>query len=77
MSLTEAEFVAASDAGKFALYLCSLLKELELPQQQATILCKDNVSAFLMAEAGQPTTRKRHINIRHFALLDWVKQDLI
>ena len=30
-----------------------------------------------MTDAGQPTTRTRHIDIKHFALLDWVEKDLI
>ena len=30
-----------------------------------------------MADAGQPTTRTRHIDIKHFALLDWVENDMI
>ena len=42
MSSTEAEFVAASEAGKYALYLCSLLNDLDEPQQHALILYEDN-----------------------------------
>ena len=30
-----------------------------------------------MAHTGQPTKQSRHIDIRHFALQDWVEQDLI
>jgi hypothetical protein len=30
-----------------------------------------------MANAQQPTRRTRHIEIKHFALLDWVEQDLL
>ena len=37
----------------------------------------DNSGAVLMADAAQPTKRTRHIDIRHFALLDWVENDLI
>lgn len=77
MSSTEAEFVAASDAGKMALYLRSILADLSMPQDDATIIYEDNMGAFKMATAGQPTTRTRHIDIRCFALLDWVEHDLI
>lgn len=38
---------------------------------------EDNNGALMMANAGQPTKRTRHIDIRHFALLDWVEQDLV
>jgi hypothetical protein len=30
-----------------------------------------------MANAQQPTRRTRHMDIKHFALLDWVEQDLL
>jgi hypothetical protein len=31
----------------------------------------------MMANAQQPTRRTRHLDIKHFALLDWVERDLI
>ena len=77
MSSTEAEFYAASDSGKVALYIRSILGDIGLPQDQATPMYEDNNGALLMANAGQPTKRTRHIDIRHFALLDWVEQDLV
>jgi hypothetical protein len=76
-SSTEAEFVAACDAGKIALYLRSILAELGIPQTQATVLYEDNVGAQLMANAGQPTKRTRHMDIKFFALQDWVEHDLL
>ena len=30
-----------------------------------------------MAEARKPTKKTRHVEIRHYAILDWVEQDLI
>ena len=30
-----------------------------------------------MANAGQPTKRTRHMDIKHFALQQWVEQDLL
>ena len=77
LSSTEAEFVAASDAGKLALYLHSLLADLDLDHNEAILLYEDNAGAFMMADAGKPTQRTRHIDIRHFALLDWVERDMI
>jgi hypothetical protein len=41
LSSTEAEFLAASDAGKMALYLRSILDELDIPQWFATGLYED------------------------------------
>ena len=31
----------------------------------------------MMANAQQPTRRTRHMDIKKFALLDWVEQDLL
>ena len=78
LSSTEAEFLAASDAGKMTLYLRSILDELDIPQQFATVLYEDNRGALLlMASAAQPTKQSRHIEIRNYALLDWVERDLV
>ena len=30
-----------------------------------------------MANAKQPTRRTRHMDIKHFSLLDWVERDLV
>jgi hypothetical protein len=76
-SSTEAEFTAACDAGKMILYFRSLLADLGVEQKQATVLFEDNNGALLMAIAQQPTRRTRHMDIKKFALLEWVEQDLI
>jgi hypothetical protein len=76
-SSTEAEFTAACDAGKLILFFRSLLDDLGKPQTNATILYEDNHGALLMANAQQPTRRTRHMDIKTFALLDWVEQDLL
>ena len=75
MSSTEAEFVAAVDAGKYALR--SVLKDLGEDQQTVVVLYKDNMGAYLIADTGQPTTRTHHIDIKHLALLDWIEEDMI
>jgi hypothetical protein len=76
-SSTEAEFIAACDTAKMILFFRSILEELGIPQQAATILFEDNTGALLIANAQQPTHRTRHIEIKHFALLDWVEQDMV
>jgi hypothetical protein len=77
LSTTEAEFIAACDAGKMILFFRSILEDLGIPQEEATVLYEDNTGALMMANAQQPTKRTRHIDIKHFALLDWVEQDLL
>ncbi len=76
-SSTEAEFTAACDAGKLILYFRSLLQDAGIEQQHATILYEDNNGALLMANAQQPTRCTRHMDIKKFALLEWVQQDLM
>lgn len=77
LSTTEAEFVAACDAAKMILFFRSILEDLGIPQEEATILYEDNNGALMMANAQQPTRRTRHLDIKHFSLLDWVEKDLI
>lgn len=67
-SSTEAEFVAACDAAKLALYLWSILEDIGVDQQHATMIYEDNTGALLMANAGQPTRRTRHMDIKYFSL---------
>jgi hypothetical protein len=76
-SSTEAEFTAAVDAGKYILYVRSILEEIGIAQTAATTLYEDNRGALLMANAQQPTKNTRHIEVRLFALQDWVEMDLI
>ena len=77
LSTTEAEFTAACDAGKCILYVRSILDEIHVPQDNATTLYIDNNGALLMGNAQQPTRRTRHMDLKKFALLDWIKRDLM
>ena len=77
LSTTEAEFTAAADAGKAILYVRSILSEINLPQDQATTLYIDNNGALLMGNAQQPTRRTRHMDLKTFSIIDWVKRDLL
>ena len=77
LSSSEAEYLAACDAGKLALYLRSVLDDLQVPQHFATLIYEDNRGCLLMSRAAQPTKQSRHIDIRHYALNDWVERDLV
>ena len=77
MSSTEAEFIAASEAGKNSLYIRSILQDMNLEQEHATIVYEDNQGAIAMANSGRPTKRTKHIDTRHFALQTWTEQDLL
>jgi hypothetical protein len=76
-STTEAEFIAACNTAKMILFFRSLLQEVGIEQKVATILFEDNHGALMMANAKQPKRHTRHMDIKYFALLDWVEQDLL
>ena len=76
-SSTEAEFTAAAEAGKYILYVRSILEEINIPQTEATVLYEDNQGALLMANAQQPTKNSRHMDIKTFMLQQWVEEDTI
>jgi hypothetical protein len=77
LSSTEAEFMAAYDACKMSLFIRSVLWDLNIPQEAATITYEDNVACTAMANAQKPTPRTHHMDIIYFALCDWVEQDLL
>ena len=77
LSSTEAEFTAACDAGRSILYVRSILDEINMPQDAATSLYIDNNGALLMGNAQQPTRRTKHMDLKKFALQDWVERDLL
>jgi hypothetical protein len=77
LSSTEAEFAAAADSGKAALYLRSILHELGVDQLLPTVIYEDNNGARLMTNAQQPTRRTRHVELKQFAVLQWVEDEQI
>jgi hypothetical protein len=76
-SSTESEFMVASDTGRASLYVRSILWDLGVPQDAATVLYEDNDGATAMANAGKPTPRTRHIDVKYFAIQEWVERDLL
>ena len=61
LSSTETEFIAACEAATVITYVRSILEDLGIDQLKATTLYEDNQGVLLMANAGQPTKRIRHI----------------
>ncbi len=59
------------------LFIQSILWDLDIPQEAATVAYEDNDGCTSMANAKKPTPRTRHIDIKYFALCDWVDRDLI
>jgi hypothetical protein len=77
LSSTEAEFMAACNVGRMCLFIRSILWDLDIPQEAATVAYEDNDGCTSMGNAQKPTPHTRHIDIRYFALCDWIKRDLI
>lgn len=77
MSSIEPEFMAASNAAKMLLYTRSILYDLRIPQDTASIVYEDNNEATAMTNAVKPTKRTRHIDVRYFDICDWVECDLV
>ena len=77
LSSSEAEFVAASQAGKEILYLRALLKGLACPQHQPTQLWEDNASCILMSENPTNRERSRHVDVRVHFLRDMVRDGAV
>ena len=77
MSSTEAKFTAACDAGKAILYIRSILNEIGVNQNEATTLFIANNGTLLIDNAQQLTRRTRHMDIKHFSILDWIERDLL
>ena len=77
LSSTEAEFYALCETGKMTLYVRSILDELGISQLAATQVFEDNEGCLNLVNSSQPTRRTRHIEIREFAIQDWIKGDLL
>jgi len=72
LSISEAEFVAASLAGQEAIYLCETLTDFGFSQTKATLLHEDNLACVVMSE--NPVRRKfsRHIDIHKYYVYELV-----
>jgi hypothetical protein len=67
LSTTEAEYTAAADAAREAIWLDDLLKELGLKEEVSPTLTKDNKSAIFLEQNHSLTQRTMHIDIKaHF-----------
>ena len=77
LSSSEAEFVAASQAGKEVLYLRALLKGFACPQARPTEIWEDNASCILMSENPTNRERSRHVDVRVHFLRDLVRDGAV
>jgi hypothetical protein len=69
--------MAACVIGRMSLFVRSILWDLDIPQEAATILYEENDGCTAMGNAQKPTACTRHIDIKYFPLCEWVERDLI
>jgi hypothetical protein len=74
LSTIEAKFMAACNVGRVSLFVRSILWDLDIPQEAATIAYEDNNGCTAMGNAQKPTERTQPMDIKYFALCKWVKQ---
>ena len=73
LSSSEAEFVAASQAGQEVVYLRALLKGLGYSQKGPTEIWEDNASCIMMSENPTNRDRSRHVDVKVHFLRDLVR----
>ena len=71
LQATVPEYCDASDMGKAAICLRTILSDLGFVQDNPTCLLINNTGAVFMVNAQAPTKRTRHVDIRYFGLLNW------
>ncbi len=76
-SSTEAEFMVVYDTGKMILFVRSILWDLAIPQEAATVLYEDNNACTAMGNAQKPTPCTQHIDIKYFAICEWIERELM
>ena len=64
------EHAATNDTGKMILFIQSILRDLNIPQDATTVLYEDN-------DACTDLPHGRTILIKTFTLCEWIEQDLI
>ena len=65
------------NTGKMILFVRSILWDLHIPQEAATVLFEDNDGCTAMGNAQKPSPCTRHIDIKYFSLCEWVERDLM
>ena len=77
LSTMEAEYIAASDSAREAVWLRLLLKGLDTKQKEATKLVCDNESAILLARNPESHKGSKHIEVRFHYIREQVQKKKI
>ena len=76
LSTTEAEYMAATEAAKEALWLKGLIKELGFLQGGVPLLC-DSQSTICLAKNQVYHARSKHIDVRYHKIREWLNSEEI
>jgi hypothetical protein len=77
LSTTEAEYIAAVEAGKEVLWMRNLLSEFGYEFPDASVLHMDNQSAISVSKNPEHHGRMKHLDLRFYWLRDEVEGDRI
>lgn len=77
LSATEAEFIAAVEAGKEILWMRNILSEFGYTVQGPSTLHMDNQSAISVAKNPEHHGRMKHLDLRYYWLRDVVESGQI
>ncbi len=69
--------MAAYDTGKMILFVRSVMWDLGIPQEVATMMYEDTDAFTAMSNAQKPTTHTRHMDIKYYSICEWVDRDLM
>ena len=73
-SSVEAEYIASANATKEAVWLQTLLRELDLPQKKATIIHANNQGSIAFAHNPVLHSRAQYIDIQHHFIQEHVER---
>ncbi len=74
---TESEFMATYNLAKMLLYVRSITRDLNVPQEVVSKLYKDYDACTAMASTQKPRTHTGHMDIHYNLLCEWVERDLV
>lgn len=72
LSSTEAEFISLSEACKEAVWIRRLLKDFNIPVNDATTIFEDNQSCLKLIHEEKFSARSKHIDIKKFFVKDYI-----
>ena len=73
LSSTESELCTAHEVAKNVKHMRSAMNHLGFNLSTPTRIYEDNASTIAVSNNKRATKRLRHVDLRHFAILDWVK----